>query len=240
MKKLFLLFALLSAMSANAYDYIPMLTNGKSWIINTTNFLLGGPDRYVIYTVTGDTLVNGRQCKKVFVDNQRYDVQYTIPAYEENKKIYSYINEYGNESVLMLDFNKQVGDYRYSDIKEDWNEKVTKVDYITVNGITRKRIVFEPIGDETAIWVEGVGGNYDCFSSMMPLPTDGTMYEFLECRENGTVIFSKSDFDITLSVGHVNSDIKESNSKIYSQDGMRLSKMPDKGIYIKDGKKIAR
>lgn len=226
-------------MSANASEYIPMLTNGKSWIVKTYN-LAGGPDRYVIYTVTGDTLVNGRQCKKVYVDNQRYDAQYTIPLYEENKKIYSCVSDYGNEPVLMLDFNKQVGDYRYSDIKEDWNEKVTKVDYITVNGITRKRIVFDSNYGESAIWVEGVGANYDCFSSIMSLPTDGTMYEFLECRDNGTVIFSQSDFDIPLSIGNVTNDVKESNSNIYSQDGVRLNKIPDKGIYIKDGKKIAR
>ena len=238
MKKLFLMFALLCAMSANAYEYIPMLTNGKSWTV--AYVLYFSMESRVIYTVTGDTLVNGRQCKKIHVENQLYNSQYDIAAYEENQKLYSYEYSEGDDPLLLLDFNRHVGDYIISTNDGEWGAQVTKVDYITVNGITRKRIVFGDDGVDVPCWVEGVGANFDCFASPYQRPTNGSFYYLLECRDNGKLIFSQSDFDIPLSVDNVTNDVKESNSKIYSQDGVRLNKIPDKGIYIKDGKKIAR
>lgn len=234
-------FALLVfiGVSAQEYQYKETLTEGKTWKILVYSYTstLG----YLTYKVSGDTIVDGRTCKRIQVVEQNTPnlgtVSFTnIAAYEENGKIYSYE---GDKSSVLIDFDRELGDGFFS---KDDDTKVTKVDYVTVNGITRKRILFERPGSEPICYVEGIGASRDVFMN----ETERCSVEryLLECYDNDQLVFSMDDFGVSqpwfLSVGSVTKDERTATGEKYSINGIRLNEEPVKGIYIMDGKKIAK
>ena len=125
--------------------------------------------------------------------------------------------------------------------------KVERIDTIKACGMERRRFTFtllnayyEPM--ETSgeiIWVEGIGSGGGPFSPWMPLPPRRTVYQ--SYMLNGTYIFSDTDFydpEVLVQVGSISSsEIEENNS--FSLSGHRLTTPPtQKGIYIRDGKKV--
>ena len=141
-----------------------------------------------------------------------------------------------DDPFLMLDFNKQKGDYLYEGVT--YGPVVTDVDYITVNGVTRKRITFSESGsDEYLCWVEGIGATMAIWSGESALTSH--MEYFLECYDDGKLIFSYSDFGRPMSVDGISQDKTKSGEK-YSINGMKLQNEPEKGIYIMNGKKIRK
>lgn len=141
---------------------------------------------------------------------------------------------------MMIDFDRELGDGLFT--KDDDTYKATSVDYVTVNGITRKRIVFENPGSDPICYAEGIGASRDIFMNT----TERCSIEqyLLECYDNDQLIFSMDDFGVSqpwfLSVGSVTKDWKAATGEKYSVNGIKLDKEPAKGIYIMDGKKIAK
>lgn len=227
-------------MSANAYEYIPMLTNGKSWKIACTH----APNdptyyKYVTYTVIGDTLVRNKLCKKIFLSGDGRGIMRndTICGLEENGRIYDYT---GQDSGLLLDFNLHVGDAAYL-----WpNTDVLKEDYITVNGVQRRRLTIGGMTEAsgTIYWVEGIGTNngyWMCLDGDIMLGYE----EFLmEVSENGKVIFTRDDFYVTSSITKPEYDLSKS-VKCYSLDGRYIGSDINTlkpGVYVINGKKVVK
>lgn len=234
-KLLSLIFMLAGACSGIlAEEYKPMLNEGKSWTVLHIHFV--NVEERINYTVSGDTVVDGRACKRIIVEHPESNYRYATAAYEEDQKLYSYGLSEDGKPVLLLDFSKNVGDELF-----DGGDKVKSVDYITVNGVTRKRIIFDVRGGETACWVEGVGSNYDYWIGGFTKPTDGSVYYLLECRENGELVFSQSDFGVTMSIDDVRQDnkAKKDNAR-YSLGGVRLSSAANSPVYIQGGKKYVK
>lgn len=237
---LFTLFVVLGA-TAQEYQYKETLTNGKTWKLLVYSYTsnLG----YLTYKVSGDTIVKDKTCKRIqvveqYIPDQESVTFRNIAAYEENGKIYSY--EEGKSSLL-IDFNRELGDGLYGNDKGSF--KVTAVDYISVNGETRKRILFENAGNNPVCYVEGIGANRDVFMDEEAEYCSVEKY-LLECYDNDRLIFSMADFGVPqpwfLSVGSVMKDGKGVTGKKYSINGVELGEEPVKGIYIIDGKKIAK
>lgn len=231
-KLLSLIFMLAVAYSGiSAEEYKPMLTEGKSWTVLHIHFV--NVEELITYTVSGDTVVDGRTCKRIIVEYPKSNYKFATAAYEEGEKLYSYGLSEDGKPVLLIDFSKNVGDERF-----EGGDKVESVDYITVNGVTRKRIIFDVYNGETACWVEGIGTNYDYWIGGFTQPTDGSVYYLLECRENGELVFSQSDFGVTLSLGSVRQDKKVSKGDTkYSLGGIRLGSASNCPVYIQGGKK---
>lgn len=214
-----------------AEEYKPMLMEGKSWTV--WHLYHVNKEETLTYTVSGDTIVDGRTCKRIIVEPLEKDYKYSVAAYEEDGKLYAYQFSSDGKPVLLLDFSKNVGDEQFYR-----GNKVESVDYITVNGVTRKRILFASSHSETPCWVEGIGANYDCWATNIARPSNGSVYYLLECRENGELVFSQSDFGVTMSVGSVRQDNKaKKDGAKYSLGGIRLSSASNCPVYIQGGKK---
>ena len=96
------------------------------------------------------------------------------------------------------------------------------------------------------IWIEGVGSYSGPFSPWLPLPPCNSIYRL--CMINKTCIFgydyyhgdedgeNEEDEDETV-VSCSNHYITNGNSILYNLLGFKMTRQPDKGIYIKNGKK---
>lgn len=158
------IFMLITSITVFAQEDTRMLKEGRSWKV--LEMFCDRP-KYETYTVSGDTVINGKTWKKILKDYQKDDHKssYTTAAYEEGGKLYGL---WGDNPFLMLDFNKQKGDYLYEGVT--YGPVVTDVDYITVNGVTRKRITFSDFGeDEYLCWVEGIGATMAIWSGKSAL-----------------------------------------------------------------------
>ena len=194
-------------------DYQPMIKEGRTWRYTYHHWNHeDGIDDYwttftVDYTLRGDTIIDGRQCKKMYQKREGLNEKYYGAWYEDGRKVYviypynpDYPSEY-NKPQLFFDFGTAIGETSPTLWGESTNPLLRKED-INVYGQTMKRYVMhEPYGPGTivqgkwggACFVEGVG------SMRGILPDDMTTcicdYETFDvCYENGKTIFTKHDF----------------------------------------------
>ena len=245
----FLISALLcttSTLAAAQENYKPMLVEGRSWLFRD-NFC--GPydnwDKYQDYTLTvcGDTVNEGIKCKKLCLEyvGERYPlISYadTRSYFEKDGCLYGFFGcDRDNKAAVLLNFNVKVGDWSID------ARHVTKIDTIQVKGRKYKRITFERcFGDAQlpAVWVEGIGYNFDCYMECTIRPTMKMRTCIIACYENGECIFEWDDFfaeSISVGISNTETDGKQPQQKMYDLTGKTL-KTPRKGeVYIKDGKK---
>lgn len=223
---LLLLCMNIGAQNKETSEYKPLLTNGKVWkVLIKKDFC---PDAYEMIRVSGDTIVNGRTCKRIVVETDTYVLNYA--AYEENQKVYCYYHD-TTETKLMLDFGLEKGDVVYAG-----NTCVTDVDYITVNGIKRKRITIDDHRNRIIYFVEGIGLNFEFWMDPSFAYPDNEQRYMVECYDNGLLIFSQSDFAGTNSIDTISTDDTVDYAK-YSLTGIRIDGKDTGRIYIKNGKK---
>lgn len=249
MKKLLpIVFALLCISTAGAEEYKPMLTDGKMWKCVTKGDHFNSGDASFTVTVVGDTIVNGKACKKLQYDGETEfgkKIDYCRVAYEEDGKVYTkdlpFYFEYEDKFILVFDFNMHKNDKTADD-----HTTVEAEDYVYVDGEKVHRVKFG-ITDRNGIspvWVEGVGPNTDFIlftpPTYIPTTTGGSDIDYmLECYDNGKLIYTADDFlkgwdtnGIALPTAE-----KTARGNAYDISG-KPTNAPHKGeIYIRDGKK---
>ncbi|MBQ6653061.1 MAG: hypothetical protein IJM81_06675, partial [Prevotella sp.] len=193
--------------------YQPMIKEGRTWRYTYHHWNHeDGIDDYwttftVDYTLRGDTIIDGRQCKKMYQKREGLNEKYYGAWYEDGRKVYviypnspDYPSEYNNPQ-LFFDFGTAIGETSPTLWGETTSPLLRKED-INIYGQTMKRYVMhEPYGPGTivqgkwggACFVEGVG------SMRGILPDDMTTcicdYETFDfCYESGRTIFTKHDF----------------------------------------------
>lgn len=217
------------AQNINGNEYKPMLTDGRMWKVLVD---LGGEKGFITYTVIGDTLVNGKSCKKIKCSENPYCLETDIIAHEEDQKLYC--SSSNSFESLMLDFGLNKGDAAFYDMEGNPTTMVSDVDYITTKGITRKRITIAVPGNSPIYWVEGIGTNIEQWIGQYEYPVSLRL-SFYECYENGKLIFSLSDFNPTTTINKIPNT--QPIGTRYSITGERLKNADKKGIYIQNGKK---
>lgn len=239
MKHLLLSLFVLLVPGAKAQTFLPILTEGKVWhYCDSTIF---GSKAFTM-EVRGDTVVSGKNCKKLY-----YNDWHCTARLEEDGRLYCFEpkDEEPEEHEmpwpacdtlrLICDFNLEVGD-------EAWDEHVIRVDTIEVRGVRRKRIVVSDVFPQV-IWVEGIGSYTNEWPSTEPKPTNGHIVTFIEeCYENGELVFTKDDFFApAVTTGIRSAEVtKKGSGKYYDLSGRPVNSPAAKGIYITDGKVIAR
>ena len=267
MKKFCLLLILIAfCFQLSAQDnYRPFVEEGKSWkyYIEATKSWWDGKEahwdtkyEHATLTIEGDTIVDGKEYKKVIYssDNTLFyetDFIYGIIR-EENKKVFMrfffdwyYDPEFPlSEEVLMYDFDLNVGD---KFVEESVNFSTT----LTLQSIEEndgKRIYkFSTNKDWIPVmqWVEGAGGFHGLgIEQRIPELTciDCTRYTFLSlsCTLGDEILCSfDEDGNVVLGVEEIKTNSGKDGS-IYDLQGRRLNAEPERGLYIKNGKKIAR
>lgn len=245
MRKIFVSLAVLAAMSVQAED---LLVNGKSWLCECDFHLLNTDfvwdvtkQRYTI-EVVGDTLVNDKPCKLLVKNIEGRSSK--IVGYEEGGVVYRVI---GNSSDFLpfIDFSARQGDelqsYKYYD--ENFDEeplvpagRITVVREETING--RRALTLS----NGAQWVEGVGSSrgegfwLTEISWCMPAGAGACFISnerMLECRQNGELIWSASDF-----TGIKTIQAETASGKVYDLRGRRVENPEPGRIYITNSSKV--
>ncbi len=188
MKKVILLVVMLFASMASLYGqeaYKPILTEGRSWVIVTTN--MATDEAQVSHIkVDGDTVIDGHSCRILVHENIDTGKIGKTALLEKDRILYEY-SESGKDFVPRMDFNMHEGDVLTGGLS------VISEDYVDVNGIAYRRLGIGNPGDAPVVyWVEGIGSSEDLW---LPEFVCCSVYTHMqECRENGTCVFTEADF----------------------------------------------
>ena len=255
MKKILFLFlfnAILQTVCAQAdYEYQPFVEEGKMWSV--TYWTHEGTSSYKrVYTIKGDTIIEGKQYKKLFSDDR-----YIYALREEDKKVYAIAStdKYGKpntKEVEWYNFGVNEGDII------DWGYtcmSVEKIGYIVVNGVRRKCFHLIETGKDFSaqfyvrgIWVEGIG-SYRGPLSFNRWDADGGTATMDVCYENDQCLFTYEDFiaaapymdNVTganlTGVTQTSATFTHISAPLFDLQGRRLQNEPSQGIYIRDGRK---
>ena len=256
MKNVLLIIALaLLGFRAAAQDYCPFVEEGKSWRIVRISASSQSPAAYLSYKMAGDTIIEGKTWKKVYEGTNLE--RYWILVREENKRVYFRPYVGAQTDALLYDFNVKVGDSLFFyDIFEYSSQAqleaknpligptvVNKVEELENSGHRYRQIVVD-YGDRYSfenakdIWTESIGSSIHPFfrHTYHNALRKGSGFFLLEtCVVGDEVIYHR---EITgLTTPQVN-PIK--NDAIYDLSGRRLQAIPQRGVYIVNGKKYIR
>ncbi len=202
-RNLFLLLTLLPLFSgsASAYEYKPLVEEGKVWHMVFEPYLEDADIVNYDYFIEGDTVIAGHQCKKVYTRN-RYDrgeVVYVKAAFEEGRRV-SVIDHGQEEAYVVFDFNLSAGDTFSMAYVENLTFLVREVRIINVHGIDRRAfcIVCQSEPDDAYLsepkwWIEGIGCIGGPFTPSHFLLM-GYSSCFMSCEMNGSVICDEYNF----------------------------------------------
>ncbi len=188
MKKVILLVVMLFASMASLYGqeaYRPLLTEGRSWVVVSTN-LATDEEQVSHIRVDGDTVIDGHSCRILVNENIDTGKIGKTVLLEKDRILYEY-SESGKEFVPRMDFNMHEGDVLCGGLS------VISEDYVDVNGTAYRRLGIGNPGDAPVVyWVEGIGPSEDLW---LPEFVCCSVYTHMqECRENGTCVFTEADF----------------------------------------------
>ena len=265
MKNFLLIIALaLFGFRATAQQYRPFVEEGKTWRIARLIPLNEDPTypvSHVYYRMKGDTIVAGKTWKIVREseliepgDPVVYNSYCRYLVREENKRVY--FSPYPGREELMYDFNVSVGDtlalhniyyFEEQSTAAEFEKHSRLCDSIaivseeTIKSVGRSYrglILSRKLdGNECkASWIEGIGGVSDIFFQTIPLELIcGPMFVLEECSVGDEILYHD---DITgLTMPQVN---PITNDAIYDLSGRRLQAIPQRGVYIVNGKKYIR
>lgn len=234
-----------------ATNYRPFAVEGKTW--KCTSWSWGNlVEHSETYTIKGDTVINGMYCKKLYSgQNFRYFV------YEQNRKVFAVLHKKGTPddvfTRLLFDFSLEPCDTVInSNGRGTFRVTVLRVDTIvnSNNDSFRRMLVRTgPLNEageyaekppyQELYWIEGVGSSR-CPEDSYFWPNGSEPGRRMEeCFENGECIMTYSEMMAEGSSG-VNSVTAPQplSASIYDLQGRRLSTKPQKGVYIRDGRKI--
>ena len=263
MKKITIFFVLLFlfiGMHAQD-DYRPFVVEGKSWnyVLHITScedrgnqetghdfVYIEEPDEYASCIVRGDTLIEGVTYKKVMFERDDWKSLFACIREEEKKVYIRHCWADDSRDVLLYDFSLKVGDLFLDDYDFYPDEQLRVLSIEEKEG---KRIfsLSEEESDVPIIqWVEGVGGAYglglidfwDITTCSCGCVQEWPVYQSCSLCDEVLCSFDE-DGNVVLGVEEVKTDVNKDKS-VYDLQGRRLNAEPSHGIYIKDGKKIAR
>lgn len=206
MKKLILILwsvILATSYQGQSQDYHPFPTENAIWHTAFYNMFNPNYKSEFGYYIDGDTILGGKQYKKIFrYSNSLNNTSFYAGLREnDNKQIFCFLDGFGEQ--MLYDFNLQVGETMHYDVgggygEFQWDEHhivVTSIDSILLqNDEYRKRWKFDATVDT---WVEGIGsiewyGLFDPFINIFTL--GGDIFEFACFRHNDTILYLDNPF----------------------------------------------
>ena len=230
-------FSFISLHMSAENDYQSMLVVGRKWNfyeINAEPFSLG---------VTEMMEFNGRKCYKLCTLENGVPLSETARyMYEKDCKVYMWNNE--NEWNCKMDFGLSLGESMST-------YKVLNVDTIEIKGIKRRRLMFENQSASSDFpplcWVEGIGSPYTGPIGILGSATvPGSYYGaiVLSIYDGDECIFTLDDFTKEAyhaePVGINAINVSNTSAPVYDLQGRRIQGEPQKGMYIRGGKKYVR
>ena len=238
-----------------------MLVEGKQWVYTHYRDSLvydGNGIPYdvvrvvtkVVYTISGDTLIDGRSYVKLYRQEESEAPVYWMGLCEEGGTIY-WCNREKNQAERFIEYNpiylnEYITDIYMPDMRDE-------IDYVTVNDrlFIRHNYSFGYTGMIVTA-VEGVGYEQCGILGMFFGFTPSNYVRFEACYEDGECIFTAADFykpGINTGIESMyneqdakNNGMQEGtrNNVLYDLQGRRIQGSPKHGVYIQNGKKVMK
>lgn len=218
------------------------------------------------YRIDGDTVLNGVTYKKTYktIVSVERKLLYTTPEEaagtmngyeyqekgdtalneeflrEEDQKIFIYWPPGGTE-LLLYDFSLAEGESTSGNYAGGSDLTVDKIETVVVQERKFRRFLLSSSYRQDLFWIEGVGHPSGPFRAYGNEVNDGKEYALLAVFEDGDCIFTKDDLaklPEPSGIGIVDGNDGAESPRIYDLQGRRLKSAPEKGIYIRDGKKM--
>ena len=182
---------------------VPFVEDGKVWRMLYDNPEISDiyPDYEFSYFISGDTLIAGRECKKLYGYNEKNDglTQYKLALFEEDDRVY-FIRAQSVEPYVLYDFSESF--QKTTTVSDGVLMRLFERKPVNINGTERLCLHLNRQWDNqdenfwdwpTGWWIQGVG------SILGPLnnwgfSNDGNLNHFISCEVNGETIFTTSDF----------------------------------------------
>ncbi len=231
--------------------YHPMLTEGKMWLYHFTQGYtdpvtgeMRRTEYDVTYTLRGDTVIGGREYRKMYEDHEgscgyhsawREDGRKVFVAYPGGKDSLCY--DYGLPYLGQAPYTSQNGIY--------YAAYLAARDVIQAGGEYHNRFwLISADYEESGCWVDGVGSDngliYPNHFTNFYMP----FWRFVSCTmPDGAVVTATDLYGEAVSYedgirGTAGTPRIHGDGRIYDLQGRQLVSPPQKGIYIKDGKKF--
>ena len=216
---LFIAGIIFFAMYLNAQEYVPFPDSNAIWNQIYTSEQPVEAEIFQ-YGISGDTLINGKQYRKVYLLNDTvYPLvtgQYCGAIREEEKKIYvtgcdCVYPGAGQEEVILYDFSKAPGDTVYVG-QNGWGPAgylvVSSIDSILIAGSYRKTFHFA--GYEH-FWIEGIGSTRGLFSPVREQPTGFQQWKLICFNKDNEVEYLNPEFNTCFPPLSVSKNVKQDN-----------------------------
>jgi hypothetical protein len=252
MKKIFLLFSVLlpfSAMAQRHYD--PILVEGRTWVydkhhyevIDELTFQYKETVSKLYFTVMGDTVINGKEYRKVYRRNEWENRMTLFRAFrEEGSHVYCHPLVKNGSEFQVLEFDQSL----FMEVGvSGFGNGMDVVDSIVVNGrrFCRHRYLRkkgEDASSASLVAVEGIGFINTGFLEMLTLSSSFSDYStFRECYDGDELIFRNTDFRAESASGICPLTVSpvRHQETLFDLQGRRLKEAPQKGLYIEEGRK---
>ncbi|MCF0197957.1 MAG: hypothetical protein HUK02_01360 [Bacteroidaceae bacterium] len=217
------------------YRNTRLLRTGRTWEVTADDYVQ-------TWAVTGDTQVEGNQCYWVEFADMRYLMR------EDGDKVWWSDNE-GADWALAYDFSLEHGDaivlcpigrketsYRITVLK-------THTQYFCWCGAKRKVLWVRATAENDGrsndyFWIQGIGSTRGVVKNSTL--NDETHCCLSRCAQNGYGLFDKDYLGVINYAPVVSpSGMAPLSSTLYDLTGRRLPKVPQHGLYIRDGRVLA-
>ena len=231
-------------------DYRAIVEEGKVWTVGVWGE--GNFDRQKDFCLAGDTLVGGKNYKKLICTtyergHQGAETRLCALLREENRQVWGIVPESTSKEQLLYDFNCLSGDtITVASLDDTYSHLATlrtTIQYVgnTENGL-KKFLLYDPgLQDSYQEWLVGIGALGNPLQNFRT--RDDVPQEILVSCRVGESLLYYDDFeasrlvrDIHRGDGISSIEFLESTPSLYDLSGRRLSTRPTKGLYIEDGK----
>ena len=245
---------------AQEHEYIPFVEEGKAWICRDDYGIYGsltGGD--VIFTMTGDTEINGKTYKKVYLQFPGYfgdeEQHYHCAVREEDCRVFV-VEPETEEENLLYDFSRpeEILELSYDDQTfvrnagcQDGFCFPNQMHYRLYSNVDAINKGYSGIGD----WIEGVGAiHVDPFAREFHVKESSkipTAIFVQKCMNSeGVIIWKQPTRPTSIQETLNNTPI---SVPLYDLQGRRLNAQPSnachtstfrlkKGVFIQNGKKV--
>lgn len=235
-----------------------ILTPGRSWLMSYEAVLNPDVNPATYYfeesvLLQEEKYIDGICCLEIATRTwspESTDEPWRTGGYlgEQDGKVYLFEYQFEDELVkkLIMDYSLTVGD-TYS--LEDY-EKIADFSVVAVSDTimphasdAKRRICMKLDIDESYlygvsdVWVEGIGSaRYGILGTFGFLMT-GSHPRLIRCMQDEQLLYETDDFSAITGLSSPKQTTSIHSSSVYDLQGRRLQGVPQRGLYVKDGKK---
>ena len=233
-------------------EYVPFVEEGKIWYCGE------GRSINCIFTMSGDTLINDREYKKVYCQCEDFyedmEQHYYCSVREKDCQVFI-IEEKATEEKLMYDFShpEEIILLTYNDFPFARTDGERRHDFLPGQMeylICRFSEGEVDYSNDSSSWIDGVGAPlsnpfaFEFSHLLFDKPKLGINNLVISCMKGDKIIFYLDWMAEPIEPASIDADFQFNDSQaaphLYDLQGRRLNGIPQKGVYIQNGRKYVK